>query len=303
MLQFVSIYKAKNQSSYSALAKLKKFFNTSKIGHLGTLDPLAEGVLGVAIGEATKLIPLVNTEPKEYIVEIFFGHQTPTFDAENVDFAKLPKLSTADFDFSLKDITDYLDANVGWILQKPPIFSAVWVNGKRAYDLARKNKIEEGDLEPRKVFLAEYEVLDFSLPIIKLRIKTGSGFYVRSLVRDLALNFRTTAFMYSLVRTQVGAFNIQNQSIFDLDDREKSVIPQLNPEELYLEYQAVELMQEDYDRLKKGLLIYAKNPILNKYIFGYFSGKLCSILYQVTDPETQKDYWKVYKNLNHDELN
>jgi len=206
---FVSLYKPKGVSSFKVLSGLKKALNTSKVGHMGTLDPLAEGILPVAVGKYTKLIPYVNLLPKEYKVQVFFGLSTQTLDAEGVDLELLPEF---DFDLSLTQIKSVIESFVGEIDQVPPKYSAIKIDGKRAYTLARNHQMDSLDIKARKVSL--FSVSEFNLDgqILSFNLECGSGFYVRSLVRDIGEKLNVPCFMYSLERVRVGAFNLQNSS-------------------------------------------------------------------------------------------
>jgi len=173
------------------------------------LDPLAEGILPVAVGKYTKLIPFVNLLPKHYKVEIFFGLSTKTIDAEGVDLDSLPEY---DLNLSLNQIKSVIESFVGEIDQVPPKYSAIKIDGKRAYTLARNNEIDSVDIKARRVSL--YCVSDFVLDgqILSYNLECGSGFYVRSLVRDIGEKLNIPCFMYSLKRLKVGAFNLNNAS-------------------------------------------------------------------------------------------
>lgn len=292
MFKFIALNKKLGISSFAALGQVKKYFNTKKIGHMGTLDPLAEGVLAVAIGEATKLIPYVTTEPKEYIVEIYFGHTTDTLDAEGVDKKLLPEISEK-VNFEAKDLLLKLEILKEQELQVPPIFSAIKINGQRAYDLARKGELEQSEVKAKKVKMYSYELLDFSLPIAKLRITTSSGYYVRSLVRDLADLLGVKAFMYSLVRTKVGGFNLANCSDLDLDKIYEFELPDLIPD-----YHPIQVGEEVYLKIKNGLSVYYDNPVPNsvEIVFVFYANSLVSLC--KIERKSDKKYLVPIKNFN-----
>ena len=177
------------------LKKLKKNFQLDKIGHGGTLDPLAEGVLPIAIGKATKLIPFINNDIKEYEFEIKWGEQTSTDDQEGKIINK------SDYIPSEKLIKNKLKEFKGEVLQKPPKASAIKIRGKRAYKLLRKNI--DFDVKEKKVFIYSLELLDtINSLITKMRIKCGKGFYIRSFARDIAKSFNTTAHINSLKKNK-----------------------------------------------------------------------------------------------------
>ncbi len=292
MFKFIALNKKLGISSFAALGQVKKYFNTKKIGHMGTLDPLAEGVLAVAIGDATKLIPYVSTEPKEYIVEIYFGHTTETLDSEGVDKKLLPEISEK-VNCEAKELLLNLEILKNQEFQVPPIFSAIKINGQRAYDLARKGELEQSEVKPKKVTMYSYELLDFTLPIAKLRITTSSGYYVRSLVRDLAELLGVQAFMYSLVRTKVGGFNLANCSDLDADKIIEFELADLIPN-----YHPIQVAEDVYLKLKNGLPVYHQNTIPNSVenVFVFFANSLVSLC--KIEQREEKKYLVPIKNFN-----
>ena len=205
---WLNIYKPLGISSFSVVRKIKKKFNLSKIGHGGTLDPLAEGVLPIAIGKATKLITFINSNIKEYEFEIKWGEETTTHDAEGEVIDRSDNIPT------LEDIKIGLTEFKGSVLQKPPKASAIKINGKRAYQLFRDKKYFE--IKAKSVIIHEAKILSSTNNLItKIKIKCGKGFYVRSFARDIADKLNTKAYIYSLKRTKVGKFDIQNANLLD----------------------------------------------------------------------------------------
>ena len=203
-----NIYKPLGISSFTVVRKIKNKFNLNKIGHGGTLDPLAEGVLPIAIGKTTKLIPFINRDIKEYEFEIKWGEQTSTDDREGEVIDK------SNYIPSLTDIKNILIQFRGNILQKPPKASAIKINGRRAYQLLREKKNFE--INPKSVFIYETMILGSTNSLItKIKIKCGKGFYVRSFARDIADKLNTKAHIYSLKRTKVGKFDVQNANLLD----------------------------------------------------------------------------------------
>lgn len=174
-----------------------------KIGHAGTLDPLADGVLVMAIGRASRLISYVQKQRKTYVSTFLLGLSSPSEDTEtemtSVENAPQPTLA---------EIQAVLPEFLGEILQKPPIFSALKVNGRKAYDLARQGK--EVELKARPIRIDSLEILEYAYPTLRLKIVCGSGTYVRSLGRDLARKLGTEAVMAALTRTAIGCFRIED---------------------------------------------------------------------------------------------
>lgn len=210
---FFAVYKPKGPSSFWVIAQIRKIVGRNvKVGHAGTLDPLAEGVLVVAVGrESTKKISSEVNKEKEYIAEVFLGAESATDDDEGEK-----TVINKDLRPNKDDILRVLPKFKGEIMQRPPIFSAIKVGGKNAYLLARKGKIQE--LKERKVFIKDIELLEYSYPIIKIKVETGPGVYIRSLARDIGRELKTGAYMSGLVRTRVGEFTVKNVvKVEDLD--------------------------------------------------------------------------------------
>ena len=204
---WINLYKPKNITSFKAINSIKKKFSINKIGHAGTLDPMAEGVLPIAIGKATKLIPYISNMNKEYEFTVTWGIQTTTDDAEGEILFKssyLPKRKEIE-----KKIINY----IGFISQIPPKVSAVKINGKRAYKLFRENK--KFKIQPKKVFIEDLYITDHRINKTSFKILCGQGFYVRSLARDLAIDLKTYGHISSLKRSKVGKFSEKNSILLD----------------------------------------------------------------------------------------
>ena len=204
---WINLYKPKNITSFKAINSIKKKFSINKIGHAGTLDPMAEGVLPIAIGKATKLIPYISNMNKEYEFTVTWGIQTTTDDAEGeilFESSYLPKR---------KEIEKKIINCIGFISQIPPKVSAVKINGKRAYKLFRENK--KFTIQPKKVFIEDLCITDHSINKTSFKILCGQGFYVRSLARDLAIDLKTYGHISSLKRSKVGKFSEKNSILLD----------------------------------------------------------------------------------------
>ncbi len=204
---WINLYKPKNITSFKAINSIKKKFSINKIGHAGTLDPMAQGVLPIAIGKATKLIPYISNMNKEYEFTVTWGTQTTTDDAEGeilFESSYLPKRKEIE-----KKIINY----IGFTSQIPPKVSAVKINGKRAYKLFRENK--KFTIQPKKVFIEDLCITDHSINKTSFKILCGQGFYVRSLARDLAIDLKTYGHISSLKRSKVGKFSEKNSILLD----------------------------------------------------------------------------------------
>lgn len=180
---------------------LRKTCGKIKVGHAGTLDPLATGVVVVCVGKETKEIERYMGEEKEYIAELTFGHTTPSFDLET-EF-------DGDYDYQhvtesrLKEVVSQFE---GEIEQFPPIYSAIRVDGTRAYERARKG--DNVELKSRKIRIYHIEILKIDMPVVVLKVVCGKGTYIRSLVNDIGKACKSGAYLSALKRTRVGNFSL-----------------------------------------------------------------------------------------------
>lgn len=198
----LNLLKPEGITSRDLVNRVQRLVKPAKVGHAGTLDPMATGVLLVCVGPATKLISLLQDGLKKYRAEFTLGMSSDTDDATGKvslpEFPAEPRL--------LSEIMQHLEAMTGNVLQVPPDFSAVHVNGQRAYDLARRG--ESLELNAKTVRIDEIRVLNYVWPRIELEITCGSGTYIRSIARDLGMQLGCGALMSRLERTHVGDFSI-----------------------------------------------------------------------------------------------
>ena len=204
---WLNLYKPFGISSFSAIYKVKKKFNIKKIGHAGTLDPNAEGILPIAINKTTKLIQFVNSNSKKYFFKIKWREQTSTDDAEGEIINISNKIPNED------EINKIISSFLGHIDQIPPKASAIKVNGKRAYSILRDKK--NFTLFAKKVFLKEILFLDSNDDTSKFMIECGKGYYVRSLARDIAIKLGTFGHIIELKRIKVGNFDDKTSILLD----------------------------------------------------------------------------------------
>ena len=200
---FINIDKPSGLSSYSVIRELKPYISNSKLGFVGTLDPIASGVLPVSVGFANRLSDEINSNKKEYLARGKFGEETDTYDSQGT------VTGNAKFDhINEEDFRSALSSFLGEKEQKAPIYSALRINGKRMYDLARKGI----EIKPkiRKVELFSVELIDFSAPFFQIKIICGKGFYVRSLINDIGKKLNSLSHMVDLRRTLSGAFSIDS---------------------------------------------------------------------------------------------
>ncbi len=185
--------------STPALGRVRRLFQVQKLGHAGTLDPLASGILPIAFGEATKLIHLMMDGAKTYQCTVEFGTATDTDDSQG------SVIETHAHRPSREDVQQALAHFTGDILQKPPAYSAIKQNGRRAYDLARAGEMP--DLAPRMVHIEKIEITHHTPQAVDLRVQCGKGTYIRSLARDLAQYLGTVGHITHLRRETVGIFS------------------------------------------------------------------------------------------------
>lgn len=207
------LYKPTNITSFKFIKNYARENNITKIGHTGTLDPLASGLMLIATDEDTKFIPYIDTQDKEYIVKLKFGFISDTYDIEG----KIEEFSQNKV--TLKQIEEQLKILVAKEEQLPPVFSAKKVNGQRSYDLARQNKFL--DLKPIKIKVLEYNILnfDYNQQTLELQFRVSRGTYIRTLVHDLGQMLKIGAIMVELTRTKINFldFSFLNQDLNVLD--------------------------------------------------------------------------------------
>ena len=199
---FINYYKPSGISSAYAINRIKKLFKGYKVGHMGTLDPLAEGVLPLAVGKCTRLFDFLLDKTKVYIAEFTFGYQTDTLDRGGVvvkDGGNIP---------TFEEVKKALPSLIGKVMQIPPSFSAKNVGGQRSYALARRGI--EVELKPKQVEIDGIEILSQNGNSFTFEITCKGGTYIRSICRDLAKELGTFATMTSLKRTKSGSFTLEN---------------------------------------------------------------------------------------------
>lgn len=210
--QVLLINKPLEWTSFDVVQKLRNIIRIKKIGHAGTLDPLATGLLIICTGKFTKRINEFMAQEKEYTGTFTLGATTPTYDLESEPENLKP------FDhLTEEEIRNATGKFTGEILQVPPAHSAIKVGGKRVYELARQGK--EVKLEPRKVTIKEFEITKTELPVVYFRVVCSTGTYIRSLANDFGEALGCGAYMSSLCRTRIGEFLVKNaQTIEDIQE-------------------------------------------------------------------------------------
>lgn len=210
----INVYKESGMTSFDVVRKIKKIAGTGKVGHTGTLDPMATGVLPICIGKATKLVDYIMGDYKVYRAEMKLGLKSDTLDSEGTI------LSERNITCNKEDIEKEFQKFIGEIIQVPPMYSALKVNGKRLYELAREGK--EVHREGRKITIYYIDIESIEIPYVRFKVKCSKGTYIRTLIDDIGEGLGTGAIMTSLERVESGdAFNISNA--YTLDEIEKSI--------------------------------------------------------------------------------
>lgn len=254
----INVYKEKGFTSHDVVAKLRGILKTKKIGHTGTLDPLAEGVLPVCIGNATKLCDMIMEKHKVYEAELVLGLSTDTEDMAG----KMVEKYDGDISIDEKQLETVLNSFIGEYMQIPPMYSAIKVNGKKLYDLARQGM--EIERKPRSVHIYGIEIMEINLPIIRIRVDCGKGTYIRSLCRDIGEKLGVYGCMGYLLRIKTGMFELEEshrlseiQDVCDNDNLFNSGIL-IPTDEILCDYPAIHIKDEYVRFLKNG------NPLSNE---------------------------------------
>jgi tRNA pseudouridine55 synthase len=234
--------------STPAVSKIRHAFNAQKAGHAGTLDPLATGILPIALGEATKTVSFMTDAEKDYRFTILFGTSTETLDAEGAVTATSAMRTTREA------VEAALPAFVGNIIQTPPAYSAILIDGQRAYDLARAGLNPE--MKSRPAFVRSAAVTDFTGETVTIEVTVGKGFYIRSLMRDLCAVLGVEGHVSVLRRTRVGAFTegraIGLENLLELSHKAGALEGLLPVETALDDIPALALTTEDAFRLSQG---------------------------------------------------
>lgn len=266
MFGCLNIYKPVGMTSHDVVAVLRRKTKIKQIGHTGTLDPFAEGVLPICIGKATRLIEFLPDD-KEYLATIQFGTSTTTYDIEG------EKTFTSDKKVNESEIINALHAFEGEISQLPPIYSAIKVKGKKLYEYARKG--EDVEIQPRKVLIENIELKTFNetLQQAQVLIKCSKGTYIRSIANDLGQNLGCGGHLIKLIRTQAGKFRVENSIQLDEIDVAKNLI---NPLEI-MDLPKLQLSDDEYNKIRHGMPIQNLKKHVNFLSLIYNNNEICAV--------------------------
>lgn len=254
----IVVNKPKGITSRDVVNKVCKILNTKKVGHTGTLDPIASGTLVLCIGNATKLVEELTSYDKEYIATVKLGVLTDTLDTTG------KVLKTQNLKLKKEELIKTLNSFIGTYKQEVPIYSAVKINGKKLYEYARCNI--DVTLPKRSVTIHDIELLDFNKDNYKFRVKVSKGTYIRSLIKDINDKLNVIGSMEDLIRTKQGMFSLNDS--YTLDNIENKEYKLISIEEVLKKYNTVTIDEALYKKIKNGAIIdntYNADKIVFKY--------------------------------------
>lgn len=284
----INVYKEAGFTSFDVVAKMRGILGQRKIGHTGTLDPDATGVLPVVVGNATKLVDMLTDKKKEYVAELKLGVRTDTLDASG------KVLETKEVTCNEEQIREAVISFVGDIMQIPPMYSALKVDGQKLCDLARQGK--EVERKPRPVTIHEIEILNIDMeggPTVKIRVLCSKGTYIRTLCDDIGTKLNCGAVMISLIRTMSGAYSLDTahtltelQSLKDEGRLDEVIIP---VDSVFADYPKYEAKGETLRLIRNGNQVQIN--AMNTEKIRMYDGDEFIALYEVKDKK--KNIYKV----------
>ncbi|GAB5491464.1 MAG: tRNA pseudouridine(55) synthase TruB [Phototrophicaceae bacterium] len=285
---FLNIDKPQGLTSHDVVARVRRIcrnsFGKTKVGHAGTLDPMATGVLVICLGHATRLSEYAMQSTKKYRASIHLGIKTDTYDAEGEVIAE-----TDASHISLEQVETAFQAFIGDIQQLPPMYSAIKKDGKKLYELAREGKEIERDARP--VTIHSIEVVEWQSPTIVLDVTCGAGTYIRSLAHDIGETLATGAHLSGLIRLKSGAFAVENAISLDTvleDDNWQDHI--IAPKDALSDLQTLQLTEEASKEIQLGRFISKDDDTADELVMAYMpDGHLLAVL------ENRHNHWKPHK--------
>lgn len=275
MFGFLNVYKPKGMTSHDVVAKLRRVTKIRQIGHAGTLDPFAEGVLPICIGKATRLIEYLSDD-KEYIATVQFGSNTDTYDLEGEITATFDKKITQ------SDVEKMLKNFEGEISQLPPIYSAIKVNGKKLYDYAREGK--DVEIHPRRVFISKIELVkfDYEGQTAEILVACSKGTYIRSIAYDLGQKLSCGGHLVKLIRSKAGKFLKENSiHLAEIQTYEFVSKKLINPLDM-LDLKTLNITEEEHKKVLQGQHFYNNFFEHNDFIILIYNNNVSAVA-QVED--------------------
>ena len=270
MFGILNIFKPSGMTSHDAVNYIRKITGVKQIGHTGTLDPFAEGVLPVCIGKAARLIEFLPDD-KEYSAVVQFGKSTDTYDLEGeITSISDKKITSNDVETALKNFE-------GEIEQLPPLYSAIKVKGKKLYDYARKG--EHAEIKPRKVTIEKIELKNFDeeLQTAEILVKCSKGTYIRSIAHDLGQRLETGGYLTKLLRTKAGKFRIENSLHLEYLKENFSEHLLINPLEV-LDLPVKHVADTELEKIKHGQALKNADVGCDKTVILVYNGNtICAV--------------------------
>lgn len=275
----ILVNKKRDMTSFDVVSKISKIFGIKKAGHTGTLDPLAEGLMVILLGKATRLSLDITSKYKEYIAGVYLGYETDTYDitGKTTKVKEVPKNI---------DIEKTLSTYKKTYMQEVPIYSAVKVNGKKLYEYARQNL--EVSLPKKEVTIKDIKLLAEEKNMFTFKATVSKGCYIRSLIRDIAISLHTLGTMTSLKRTKID--NLKLKDAYTIDEIEKAKFKLLEIDTLF-SYPKIKVNKELLSKIKNGSKLENIYNIEDKVIFIDNKSNVKAIYYN------DNNILKVYKNL------
>ena len=269
-LGFLNIYKPKGMTSHDVISRLRRITHIKQIGHTGTLDPFAVGVLPVGIGKATKLFEYLDDD-KEYLATVQFGKNTDTYDIEG------EVTNTFDKKVTQSQVEVALKSFEGEISQMPPIYSAIKLNGKKLYEYAREGK--DVKIEPRKVFINKIELKEFDEEnqSAQILVACSKGTYIRSIAYDLGKTLGCGGYLTALERTKAGKFEVRDAIELDKFSDMETVIQNLIYPTKVLDIPSYELNAQECVRVSHGMALYNDKFTTGDIVFLVYSGRILAV--------------------------
>lgn len=264
----IVINKPSGYTSHDIVSKIRKKLNIKKVGHTGTLDPLATGVLPILLGGGTKLSQYLINHDKEYIATIKLGVKTDTGDIEGqvIEEKEVPEIS-------VEGLGQVLKSFLGPQKQVPPMYSAIKVNGKKLYEYARQG--EKIEIEPRSIEIYSIELLELKQEQIKIKVACSKGTYIRTLCEDIAEKLNTVGTMSALKRTKVGEFDLEKAiTVEELENEQIVQNSLITPEKLFINKPEIKLVSEELVKFLNGMTLKKENEngLYRVYVEGKFIG-------------------------------
>ena len=259
----ILLNKKKGITSFKAINELKLNIHANKVGHAGTLEPMAEGLMLVMINSATKFSDKFMKKDKEYYVEMELGYETDTYDSDG----QKTKVYEGTIKYDKDNTIETINSFIGTQYQVPPIYSAIKVNGKKMYEMAREGK--DVERKPRKIVIKSISNIDFNDNIIMFNVEVSSGTYIRSLIRDIGERLNFGATMTKLVRTKIDDYLLDDAfTIEEINEKENKNDILIDIETLF-NYENIMLAKDELDSLSNGMTVLIDFARLDVDLLGY----------------------------------